>query len=82
MISEIILVDDFSETDFLKTELDEYVAKHLIKVKIVRLPTHAGLIVARLAGAKVAASEVLIFLDAHVEVNANWLPPLLGKFVD
>lgn len=79
LITEIILVDDHSEKAFLGAKLDTYVAKHLPKVKIVRLPERQGLIVARMAGAKIATSDVLIFLDSHVETNTNWLPPLLGK---
>lgn len=79
LIVEIILVDDCSTKIFLKEKLDRYVAEHLPKVKIVRLPTRSGLIVARLAGAKISHGDVLIFLDSHTEANTNWLPPLLGK---
>lgn len=79
LITEIILVDDFSDKEFLKDKLDDYVAQHLPKVKILRLPERSGLITARIAGAKVATSDVLIFLDSHCEANTNWLPPLLGK---
>lgn len=78
LIKEIILVDDYSSKEFLKDELDQYVAKHLPKVKIVRLPERSGLIIARLAGARIATAEVLLFLDSHTEANTNWLPPLLG----
>lgn len=80
LIVEIILVDDASTKDLLKDRLDRYVAEHLPKVKIVRLPERSGLIIARLAGAKIATGEVLIFLDSHTEPNTNWLPPLLGEF--
>lgn len=79
LIVEIILVDDSSNKQFLKDKLDQYVSKYLPKVKIVRLSERSGLIVARLAGAKVATGDVLIFLDSHTEANTNWLPPLLGR---
>ncbi|XP_052860087.1 N-acetylgalactosaminyltransferase 6-like [Anopheles cruzii] len=77
LIVEIILVDDCSTKEFLKGQLDDYVAENMPKVKVVRLPERSGLIAARLAGAKVASGDVLIFLDSHTEANVNWLPPLL-----
>lgn len=75
---EIILVDDHSTKKFLKQKLDDYIAVHLPKVKVIRLPERSGLITARLAGAKAATGDVLLFLDSHTEPNTNWLPPLLG----
>lgn len=47
------------------------------KVSIIHLPERSGLIRARLAGARAATGEILIFLDSHTEANVNWLPPLL-----
>lgn len=77
LLREIILVDDASTKAELGEELDNYVAKHLPKVKIIRLLTRSGLIRGRLAGAKAAKAGILVFLDSHTEANVNWLPPLL-----
>lgn len=66
-------------TEFSKSPLDAYLAANLTKVRAIHLPERSGLIRARLAGAKAATAEVLIFLDSHTEANVNWLPPLLGK---
>lgn len=79
LVNEIILVDDASNFEELKKPLDEFVASNESKMKLVRLEKRSGLIRARLIGARLAKSEVLLFLDAHCEVNTNWLPPLLGK---
>ncbi|XP_050362585.1 N-acetylgalactosaminyltransferase 6-like [Nymphalis io] len=77
LIKEVFLVDDASTKDFLGKKLDDYVSKHMPKVKIIRLENRSGLIAARLAGAKQASADVLLFLDSHTEANVNWLPPLL-----
>ncbi|GAV06527.1 hypothetical protein RvY_16497-1 [Ramazzottius varieornatus] len=77
LIKEIILVDDFSTKEFLKSQLDEYVRENLPKTRVLRAKKREGLIRARLLGAKAARGAVLIFLDSHSEVNTNWLPPLI-----
>ncbi|XP_015113732.1 N-acetylgalactosaminyltransferase 6 isoform X2 [Diachasma alloeum] len=82
LLEEIILVDDASTKLDLKSKLDDYIAKELPLVKIIRLPTRSGLIRGRLAGAKVARAKVLVFLDAHTEANVNWLPPLLEPIAE
>ncbi|KAK0179653.1 hypothetical protein PV327_005387 [Microctonus hyperodae] len=77
LLEEIILVDDASTKVELKEKLDDYILKHLPKVSVIRLPKRSGLIRGRLAGAKKAKANVLVFLDSHTEANVNWLPPLL-----
>ncbi|XP_040005170.1 polypeptide N-acetylgalactosaminyltransferase 5 [Xiphias gladius] len=78
LLTEIILVDDFSSKDYLKKPLDEYMSR-FPKVRIIRLKERQGLIRARLAGAAVAKGEVLTFLDSHIECNVGWLEPLLER---
>ncbi|XP_039501907.1 N-acetylgalactosaminyltransferase 4 [Drosophila santomea] len=78
LLRQIVLVDDGSEWDSLKQPLDNYVAQHFPHlVTVVHSPERQGLIGARLAGAKVAVGEVMVFFDSHIEVNYNWLPPLI-----
>ena len=54
---------------------------NLSKTRIVRLEKHQGSIQARLAGARLAKGNILIFLHSHIEVNVNWLPPLIEPIV-
>lgn len=78
LLKEVILVNDQSTKEFLYAPLQEYVDKHLKdKVRIINLPVRSGLIWARLAGARAATGDILVFLDSHVEANTNWLPPLI-----
>uniref|UniRef100_A0A0K0G3E8 Polypeptide N-acetylgalactosaminyltransferase n=1 Tax=Strongyloides venezuelensis TaxID=75913 RepID=A0A0K0G3E8_STRVS len=76
LLKEIILVDDFSDMQHLKKQLDEYMSQ-FPKVKILRLEQRVGLIRARLEGAKIATGKVLTFLDSHIECMERWLEPLL-----
>ncbi|KAL6100738.1 galnt5 [Pungitius sinensis] len=78
LLTEIILVDDFSTKDYLKEQLDTYMSQ-FPKVRIIHLKERQGLIRARLAGAAVAKGEVLTFLDSHIECNLGWLEPLLER---
>ena len=79
LLEEIILVDDFSDKEFLKSKLDDFVASNFKKelVKILRLKKREGLIRTRMAGARIAKAPILIFFDSHIECNVNWLPPLI-----
>lgn len=79
---EVILVDDASTKEHTKQELDDFVRNHLPKVRVIHLSERSGLIRARMAGARRAKGDVIIFLDSHTEANINWLPPLLDPIVD
>ncbi|XP_071380956.1 polypeptide N-acetylgalactosaminyltransferase 6 [Centroberyx affinis] len=81
LLTEIILVDDASIAEHLKSRLEEYV-RQLKIVRVVRQPERKGLITARLLGASIAQGEVLTFLDAHCECFHGWLEPLLARIVE
>ncbi|OWR40790.1 putative n-acetylgalactosaminyltransferase [Danaus plexippus plexippus] len=78
ILKEVVMVDDFSDKDDLKENLDNYVKRWKGKVRIIRNSERQGLIRTRSRGAMEATGEVIVFLDAHCEVNVNWLPPLLA----
>ncbi|KAK5641529.1 hypothetical protein RI129_010076 [Pyrocoelia pectoralis] len=78
LITEVILVDDFSDMSHLKQQLEDY-WKNEPKVKIVRAKKREGLIRARLLGARHASGPVLTYLDSHCECTNGWLEPLLDR---
>ncbi|KAK6110395.1 Glycosyl transferase 2 family protein [Brugia pahangi] len=79
IMREIILVDDGSTKAFLKEPLEEFLKKAGLNhiVKVIRTEKREGLIRARQRGARHITADVIVFLDAHSEVNYNWLPPLV-----
>ncbi|XP_011551579.3 N-acetylgalactosaminyltransferase 7 [Plutella xylostella] len=77
-LHEVVLVDDYSDKDDLKEKLDKYIKRWNGKVRVIRNEKREGLIRTRSRGASEATGEVIVFLDAHCEVNLNWLPPLLA----
>jgi len=60
----------------LKRKLDDFIVKYG-KVRLIRNKEREGLIRPRTQGAEEARGEVVLFLDAHCEVDLNWLPSLL-----
>lgn len=81
LLHEIVLIDDCSDTDWLKQPLEDYL-KLMPKVKLVRLKARSGLMRARTAGAEASTGEVVVFLDSHIEVTEGWLEPMLGRVAE
>ena len=80
LLHEIVLINDNSTLPELFVPLRKYVKEFFgDTVKLYENNERQGLIKARMIGARKASGEVLIFLDSHMEVFTNWLPPLLGK---
>ncbi|XP_064484396.1 N-acetylgalactosaminyltransferase 7-like [Ornithodoros turicata] len=78
-LKEVVLVDDYSDKENLKGELETYIARNFrSKVRLLRNREREGLIRSRTYGAEQSRGEVVLFLDAHCEVGPNWLPPLLA----
>jgi hypothetical protein len=71
LISEIILVDDFSDQPHLGKPLEDYISRWGGKVKIMRAAKREGLIRARLLGFEIAKGPVLTYLDSHCEVRGQ-----------
>ncbi|KAM4026607.1 polypeptide N-acetylgalactosaminyltransferase 4-like [Anomaloglossus baeobatrachus] len=78
LLREIILVDDFSDKVFLKSQLENYISS-LERVRLIRTKKREGLVRARLIGATYAIGDVLTFLDCHCECVTGWLEPVLER---
>lgn len=80
VLKEIVLVDDFSDLDDLKGPLEtEIRTLPTDKVKLIRNAQREGLIRSRVFGARNSTGDVLLFLDSHIEVNVDYLAPLLER---
>lgn len=83
LLSEIILVDDFSDLDDLKDGLEKEIkALNTSKIHITRNSKREGLIRSRVFGARRSTGDVLLFLDSHVEANVGYAEPLLNRIKD
>ncbi|XP_053324254.1 polypeptide N-acetylgalactosaminyltransferase 4 [Spea bombifrons] len=81
LLKEIILVDDFSDKVYLKSQLETYISS-LQRVRLIRTNKREGLVRARLIGATYAIGDVLTFLDCHCECVSGWLEPLLQRIAE
>jgi polypeptide N-acetylgalactosaminyltransferase len=95
LLHEIVLLDDSSDhrkllfqfcVDFfhffsaeLKEPLEKYIKRFGPKVKLYRETERQGIVRGRLAGAKRATGQVVVFLDSHCEANHGWLEPIVSR---
>ncbi|ESP05405.1 hypothetical protein LOTGIDRAFT_103227 [Lottia gigantea] len=81
LLQEIILIDDASTMEILKDPLDEYIDTYFPRglVRLTHLPTRVGLTKARTVGWKHATGDVIVIFDSHMEVNIDWIQPLLTE---
>ncbi|KAL6728833.1 hypothetical protein Aduo_010568 [Ancylostoma duodenale] len=79
LLKEVILLDDNSQREELKSHLDEYIRRFNGLVRVIRKNIRHGLIRAKLAGAREATGDVVVFLDSHCEANEGWLEPLVQR---
>ncbi|XP_072910340.1 polypeptide N-acetylgalactosaminyltransferase 4 [Hemitrygon akajei] len=78
LLKELILVDDYSDRIYLKSQLEQYIS-NLERVRLIRTNKREGLVRARLIGATFSTGDVLTFLDCHCECVTGWLEPLLER---
>ncbi|CAM9626933.1 unnamed protein product, partial [Choristocarpus tenellus] len=69
---DIILVDDGNAA------VEGSPVWSMPKVRLVRTKQREGIMRARMIGSRYARGEVLVFFDAHIEVQEGWLEPLVG----
>ncbi|XP_067281106.1 polypeptide N-acetylgalactosaminyltransferase 4 [Pseudorasbora parva] len=81
LLKEVILVDDFSDRGYLKSQLAQYIS-NLERVRLIRTKKREGLVRARLIGATYATGHVLTFLDCHCECVPGWIEPLLERIAE
>ena len=56
----------------LETHIKNYNAKHPGLLKIIRHQKRQGLTQARISGWEASTADVVVILDAHIEVNMQW----------
>ncbi|XP_034482469.1 putative polypeptide N-acetylgalactosaminyltransferase 12 [Drosophila innubila] len=86
-VGELLVINDNSDMGIWTEELsrhafDAYVWQHIrSSAKIFHMEEQMGLVRARRFAASMSEFEILVFLDAHVEVNEGWLEPLLEVII-
>lgn len=85
LLLEIVLLDDGSDAPDVSAEgnqkLEKYI-KLLPKVRLVRSPTRNGVVGARMRAIKESRGDIFVVLDSHIEVQDQWLEPLIQRIVE
>ncbi|XP_072506664.1 probable polypeptide N-acetylgalactosaminyltransferase 8 [Notamacropus eugenii] len=83
LLKELILVDDFSSMEDLKEDLDKQIQLYNLKypglLTLIRHTKRKGVASTRQSGCQAATADVVVFLDAHTEVNIDWAEPILAR---
>eukprot|EP00933_Yihiella_yeosuensis_P024448 TRINITY_DN18965_c0_g1_i1.p1 TRINITY_DN18965_c0_g1~~TRINITY_DN18965_c0_g1_i1.p1 ORF type:complete len:419 (-),score=49.33 TRINITY_DN18965_c0_g1_i1:151-1407(-) len=79
LIDEILFIDDGNSPEWQFHK--ELTALHP-KVKVHRNEQRQGLIRAKVIGAEIIKSPVIIFMEPHCIVQPEWIEPLLEKLVE
>lgn len=68
LLKEILLVDDFSDKENLKGDLENYIEQFNGKVRLIRNTQREGLIRTRSRGAQEATGEVIVYLGKSKKI--------------
>ncbi|KAH8404461.1 hypothetical protein KR222_003573, partial [Zaprionus bogoriensis] len=83
LVDSLLLIDDHSDAGMWQQQLsrdafDEYVKLNIFRdVRIFHMEESMGVVRARRFAVRELFADIVIFMDAHVEVTAGWLAPLL-----
>eukprot|EP00920_Eleutheroschizon_duboscqi_P017994 GHVT01043021.1.p1 GENE.GHVT01043021.1~~GHVT01043021.1.p1 ORF type:complete len:740 (-),score=146.15 GHVT01043021.1:1270-3489(-) len=75
ILKEVVIVDDLSDPPL--TESYDHVMFPEPSVRVVRNNDREGLIRSKAIGVRNSSGDLLVFLDAHVRPDPDWLVPLL-----
>ena len=83
-LKEIILVDDSSSRHHITSVLPKFLEENRFyeKVFLHRNKKREGLIRSRMIGARISSSDILVYFDAHCEVQPNYLLPLITPIIN
>lgn len=84
LLSELLVIDDHSDINYWdqkypRDAFDAYLKTNVYRAaRFIHLKEAVGVVRARRFAVTQIATDIVVFVDAHVEVSAGWLPPLLA----